>query len=725
MNKINQKLSLLILFFLQVFIVAQVNNLAPSKVSIDEYFGIKVLDEYRNLENLNDLSTSDWMKSQTQYSLSVLKNIPNRNFYINKRMEFEKRKSFSVYNIIVTKNDLHFYLKKKPEENVEKLYFRIKQEGIENEIFNPETYKANLKKQFQINYIQPNHDGSKIVIALTESGKEISEMVIYDVKKQKILPYIITNCWPSDGGGVTWLPDNNSFIYLNYPVIDPNSNLFLKNLQSVLYKVGDDPSKLNIIFSKNNNPDLNINPEDFPIVSLPNASKYLIGQVSGATNFRDTYYVNLNTTNYQKKWKLLFSKEEKITDFIIKGNKIFYISEKNGNNAIYSTSLEKPDFVNPNLLISTIPNEVISNIYSIKQGFIFNTLKNGVEAKLYQYDNEKVSHLQLPFVSGSISIQTLNHLSNDFWIECSGWKNELERFKYISTKRKFTKENITNIVEYPEFRDIIVEETTVKSHDGEEIPLSLIYNRNLVKNHNNPVLIDAYGSYGINISPYPSKTYMLWAMQGGVVAVAHVRGGGEKGEKWHEGGYKLTKPNSWKDLISCAEYMINEGFTSNNKIGIWGGSAGGITIGRAMTDRPDLFKVAIIEAGVLNASRMEFTPNGPNNVKELGSVKIESELKALLEMDAYLKIKKGEKYPATLITGGINDPRVSPWMPTKFAAKLLANNTSSNPIFLKIDYDGGHGGDIPTSQKYSNLADIFAFAFWQLGHPDYQPLKEK
>ena len=109
----NQKLSLLILFFLQVFIVAQVNNLAPSKVSIDEYFGIKVLDEYRNLENLNDLSTSDWMKSQTQYSLSVLKNIPNRNFYINKRIEFEKRKSFSVNNIIVTKNDLHFYLKKK------------------------------------------------------------------------------------------------------------------------------------------------------------------------------------------------------------------------------------------------------------------------------------------------------------------------------------------------------------------------------------------------------------------------------------------------------------------------------------------------------------------------------------------------------------------------------------------------------------------------------------
>ena len=218
---------------------------------------------------------------------------------------------------------------------------------------------------------------------------------------------------------------------------------------------------------------------------------------------------------------------------------------------------------------------------------------------------------------------------------------------------------------------------------------------------------------------------MLWALEGGIMAIAHVRGGGEKGEEWHLGGFKETKPNSWKDLISCAEYMINKDYTSSENIAIWGASAGGITIGRAMTERPDLFKAAIIDAGVVNASRMEFTPNGLNNVKELGSLKIESEFKALLEMDAYLHIKKGIKYPAALITGGINDPRVSPWMPTKFAAKLLANNDSENPTLLKIDYEGGHGGDIPTLQLYENLADIFVFAFWQLGHPDYQLKKDE
>jgi prolyl oligopeptidase len=148
-------------------------------------------------------------------------------------------------------------------------------------------------------------------------------------------------------------------------------------------------------------------------------------------------------------------------------------------------------------------------------------------------------------------------------------------------------------------------------------------------------------------------------------------------------------------------------------------------MGRAMTERPDLFKAVIIDAGVTNALRMEITPNGLNNVKEFGSSKVESEFKALLEMDAYQHVKKGIRYPSVLITGGINDPRVSPWMPTKYAAKLMANSISDNPILLKIDYDGGHGGDISLTRVYDNLADTFAFALWQLGHPDYQQVTGK
>ena len=715
----------LIFYIILIFagmIKAQRTNLAPSKPTTEVYFGNKIVDQYRNLENLNDSSTIQWMKDQTKYSTSVLQSIPNRQYYIDRRLEFDKRKSFSVSNIRITENDFYFYLKQKPEENTTKVFFRKGFNGIEKEIFDPRNYKTENKKDYQINYINPNYDGSKIAIALTESGKEISEMVIYDVVQDKLLPDIITHCWPADSGGISWLPDNNSFIYLYYPIIDSNSALFLKDMESVVYKIGDDPKKLNVLLSKKNNPDLKINSEDFPDVSLLTKNdKYLFGYISGPIKFQDTYYMPAKDIKKKNQWKFLFSKDDKITGFITKGDSIIYISEKGGSNAIYSTSLQSPNFKNPSLIVSNIPNEIINSISNLKDGFIFCSSKNGVEAKLYWHREKKSKSLALPIPAGDISITTQNNFSNDFWITCSGWKNDSERFKYDFLSERFVAENLAPIIKYPEFNDIIIEETTVKSHDGLDIPLSLIYNKNLKKNKHNPFIMDAYGGYGYNNSPYFDKTYLLWALQGGIVAVAHVRGGGEKGEEWYKGGYKATKPNSWKDVISCAEYMIKENYTSPENIAIWGASAGGITIGRAMTERPDLFKVAIINAGVVNALRMEFTPNGPNNVKELGTVKIESEFKSLLEMDAYQHIKKGINYPASLITGGINDPRVSPWMPTKFAAKLLADNASKNPILLKIDYEGGHGGDIPITQKYNNLADIFAFAFWQLGHPDYQP----
>lgn len=716
------KLNFLLLFlFLCMVLKAQKTNLAISNSITDEYFGIKVTDEFRNLEDLNSLSTSVWMKEQTKYSLSLLRNIPNRQFYIDKRIEFDKKQSFSITQLNITDNDIYFYLKRLPQEKTSKVFYRKNFNGIETEIFNPESFKSENKKKYQINYIKPNYDGSKIVIALTESGKEISEMVIYDLVQGKLLPDILTNCWPSDSGGISWLSDNNSFIYRYYPIIDPKSPLFLKDTESVLYKIGQVSEKSNILLSRQNNPDLKINPEDFPRISLSSKkSKYIFGQISGATSFKDTYYMRATDSQSNKKWKFLFSKDDKVSDFIEKDDNVIYISEKNGMNAIYTTSLQKPDFQNAKIIVPSISDEVITSINNLKDGFLFSTSKNGVEAKIYLYKNNASTLLKLPFPAGNISITTKDNLSNDFWIVCSGWKNDSERFRYVSLQNKFIPENVAPVTEYPEFKGILIEETTIKSHDGLDIPISLLYNKDIKKDSNNPLLIYAYGAYGTNISPSLSKTYLFWIQKGGIIAVAHVRGGGEKGESWHEGGFKATKPNSWKDLISCAEYMINGKYTSKNKIAIWGASAGGITIGRAITERPDLFKAAIIDAGVVNATRMEFTPNGPNSAKEFGSLKIESEFKALLEMDAYQHIKKGEKYPAILITSGINDPRVSPWMPTKFAAKLLAYNKSENPIFLKIDYEGGHGGDIPVAQKYDNVADTFAFALWQLGHPDYQ-----
>jgi prolyl oligopeptidase len=265
----------------------------------------------------------------------------------------------------------------------------------------------------------------------------------------------------------------------------------------------------------------------------------------------------------------------------------------------------------------------------------------------------------------------------------------------------------------------------VPSHDGVKVPLTLIYKKGTKRDANNPLLMLGYGAYGNSISPVFSISFLTWTGTGGVMAIAHVRGGGELGENWHRGGFKTTKPNTWKDLISCAEYLINTKYTSAKKLAIIGGSGGGILIGRAMTERPDLFAVAIPFVGVMNPIRIEEFSNGPGNEAEFGNPKDSTEWKALLEMDAYLHLKKGQKYPATLVTAGMNDPFVAAWQPAKFAASLQADNASGKPILFWTDFEAGHATiGMTRSRAAETWADYCSFALWQTGHPDFQ-VKEK
>jgi prolyl oligopeptidase len=212
------------------------------------------------------------------------------------------------------------------------------------------------------------------------------------------------------------------------------------------------------------------------------------------------------------------------------------------------------------------------------------------------------------------------------------------------------------------------------------------------------------------------------ALHGVVMAIAHPRGGSEKGEAWYRAGFKTTKPNTWKDFISCAEWLIQKGYTSPGKLAGTGTSAGGILISRAVTERPELFAAAICNVGCANAMRLEFMSNGPVNAPEFGTVKDEAEAAALFEMDGVQHVKPGVKYPALLGVAGWNDPRVSPWQPGKFVAAVQQATKSDRPVLLKVNYDNGHF----TEEKivtYKNFAGQYAFALWQTGHKEFQPVE--
>ncbi len=269
--------------------------------------------------------------------------------------------------------------------------------------------------------------------------------------------------------------------------------------------------------------------------------------------------------------------------------------------------------------------------------------------------------------------------------------------------------------------DIVATEVKVKSHDGAMVPLSIIHRKGVLLDGSNPTLLYGYAAYGITEEPFFSVGRLAWLDAGGVFAVANPRGSSVYGQDWYKAGFQGTKPNTWKDFIACAEYLIAEKYTQPARLGILGGSAGGILVGRAMTERPDLFAAVIPAVGALDAVRFETTPNGVPNIPEFGSVKTEAGFKALLAMSTYANIKPGTAYPAVLLTHGVNDPRVEVWQSTKTAARLMAATTSGKPVLMRLDFDAGHGIGDTKRQQFEERADMFAFLLWQMGAAGFQP----
>jgi prolyl oligopeptidase len=315
----------------------------------------------------------------------------------------------------------------------------------------------------------------------------------------------------------------------------------------------------------------------------------------------------------------------------------------------------------------------------------------------------------------------IDETGNETRLLLTSWSKPMSPYLYDARKKKLQSSAITNFSGYEGADDIVVKEIEVPGHDGALIPLSIIYHKNTPLDGTAVCILYAYGSYGTSSSPWFSKENFCYYKRGILYAVAHVRGGGEKGEAWRLGGFKEKKPNTWKDFISCAEYLIKNKYTSSNHLVAEGGSAGGITIGRAITERPDLFAVAINRVGTTNMLRID--NNNSSNDTEFGTVKDSSESRWLYEMDAMHHVKDGVTYPAVLNTGGMSDGRVMAWQPGKFAAALQNASASNKPVLLQVYFKGGHFGETGKT-KNVNAANEMAFALWQAGHKDFQLKKD-
>lgn len=691
--------------------------LAPVEPVVNEYWGVKLTDPYQYMENMEDTIVRNWMIANADYARAILDGISGRQGLLDKMKEFDQRISDRISNLTILDNDRYFYLKTTPDDETGKMFTRDGYEGVEKLLFDPETYGEDTV-DYVIGSISPTFEGEKVAFTVEPNGSENTTTLILDVETGEFFPEELK----LSVGGVSWLPDGEHFLYTKVnseDVHDPMRFIFTK---SYLHTTGTDQSEDKVFFSAEKYPEMGAGPAEFPFAFYDQYEDHLFIGFFSVEAYMTLFVAEGNEVFADRvNWKSLCSKEDEIQNIYPRGDELFVYTAKGAPNfKVLKTDLWNPVFENAEVYIPEPEEGVLESFTFTDNAGYFTVRSNGTRTRLYKNDGSGISEVDLPVAAGSVGVRTKGHKFSDIWVSLTGWTLDGKRYRYHAEDGSFTDEPLSKKAEYPEYDDLVVEELMVPSHDGVEVPLSLIYKKGLVKDGSNPLMIYGYGAYGIRNDPGFSPNRMLWPYHGGIWAVAHVRGGGALGDAWRLAGNKTTKPNTWKDLIAVTEYLHKESYSSPEHTAIIGGSAGGILIGRAMTDRPDLFKAALPLVGAMNNVRMEESPNGPTNIPEFGTVKDSVEFYALLEMDSYHHLEEGVEYPATLITAGFNDPRVIAWQPGKFAAKLQAVNASEEPILFWVNYEAGHGIGNTKTKNWEDWADYMSFAFWQTGNPDFK-----
>ena len=697
---------------------AQYNYPATKRIPVtDVYFGKTVTDNYRWLENMNDPEVQQWFKAQHDYTDSLLDLIPGRDSLFNEFKRLDGLASAEISDI-TRKANRYFYKKTLPGERVGKLYYRNGKDGEEILLYDP--VKNNNGKTYSINYFVPSEDGKKVAFGISEGGAEVATIHIMNVDTKTMYPETIFPSWDGVSG---WSPDNKGFIYTLQATGDNKSMNMSTNTRSMYHVVGTDVKDDREIFSLKKYTKLGIVPGDFLIVSYSEDFKYIIGVLGSANNDLNCFYAPSSSLLQPIiQWKRLFKKEDHVTNYLMNGEDIYMLTYTGASKyRIIKSNLKNFSVSNATIVVPEEKNTITA--ISRTKDYMLMTYSDGINSTATQYNlhNGKLTSIKLPF-SGTAILKPYDIKTNEALVYITSWKQPETIFDYDGDNQKINESAFNIKTTYPGIEDMVVEEVEAPSYDGTMVPLSIIYNKNLKKDGNANCILDGYGAYGYSNTPFFTSEFLALLNKNIVIAFAHVRGGGEKGEAWYKAGYKTTKPNTWKDFIACGEYLVTNNYTSKSKLIGLGRSAGGVLIGRAITERPDLFGAAISEVSVSNPLRFENTPSGSFNATEFGTVKDSTECRALYEMDAFQHVKDGTKYPAVICVGGMNDPRVLAWQPGKFAAALQNATTSGKPVLMKVNYDNGHFTE-DKDVDFKNAADIFAFVLWQTGNLDFQMKK--
>lgn len=667
---------------------------------VDNYHGTKVEDPYRWLEDDNSAETKQWVKNQNEVTGAYLADIPFRKQVLNR---LERLWNYPKYSSPFKKCDYYYFFKNDGLQNQAVLYRQKGLDGEPEEFLNPNT--LNKDGIAALGGIYFSKSGKYLAYSLAVAGSDWQEIFVMETNTRERIADKIE--W-TKFSGVSWNGDEG-FYYSGYDKPDSASKLSKKNeYHKVFYhQIGQVQGKDQLIYEDRKHP------LRYHGAGLTEDKRFLILNVSEGTSGGEIWYRDMKDPQ-QKEFKLLIAGFGTDPDVIDNDGDKLLVRTNDGalNYRIVLIDPRKPQKENWKTVVAEKP-EVLQSA-GTGGGYLFITYLKDASTRVsqYTYKGELVRDIDLPGV-GSAGGFGGEKEDKEFFYSFSSFATPPTIYRYNIQTGESARFRTTEVNFDPDM--FVTEQVFFTSKDGTRVPMFLTYRKGTVRNGNNPTLIYGYGGFNIPLTPGFSVSNAFFIEQGGIYAVVNLRGGSEYGEKWHKEGMLDKKQNVFDDCIAAANYLIKHNYTNTEKLAVRGGSNGGLLVGAVMTQQPELFKVALPAVGVLDMLRFHKFTVGWGWAVEYGSADSAKQFDYLYKYSPYHNLKKGVKYPATLITTADHDDRVVPAHSFKFAARLQEYYKGPNPALIRIETNAGHGAGKPTNKQIEEAADVWSFVMYNLG----------
>ncbi len=678
---------------------------ARVEVVHDTYFGETLSDPYRWMENSKDPGWLPYLKGQNDHTRAVLDALPTRAALLKRIQELSGE--IVATSRVQRAGGLLFFQQRPLGADNFKLFVRA---GSESRVLVDPTALSSSNSHMSLDWWRASPDGKYVVYGLSKDGSEDSLLHILKVADGKDLPETIPN---TEAASPSWLDDGSGFFYnqLTAAVATPERYL---DSQARFHRLGSDPNSDPILMKRGLIPRLDYDKIQSPLIIASQGSRWAVLLLSDVRPEWRGFIAPLSDAIAGKaKWQAFAGFDDEVTDFELNGDDLYLLVNKGTpRGRIVKTSAGAPSISSGAVVVPQHATFVIEGMARAHDGIYLKIMDGGISRLQRLGPDVKVRDIALPFDSTIGAVFAVPN-EDGILISLQGWLTPSGIWSVSSAGSVAD----TGITPKPAI-DVSAYEAQrffATAKDGVKIPYTLIYRKGLQLDGTTPTWISAYGSYGIAAytPAFAGKTLAL-VDAGAIVGYANVRGGGEYGREWHKAGQLFNKPNTWRDLIAVCEDLIAKKYTSSKHLAIGGRSAGGITVGRAMTERPDLFAAVIDGVGWSNPLRYVVEQDGYAEEPEWGAIADPQGYKTLKLIDSYQSVKDGTPYPAVLLTTGVTDPRVAPFHLAKMTARLQAASTSGKPILLRVDYDAGHGIGSTRAQQDREAADTYAFLLWQL-----------